>query len=177
MIMATLNETLNLLLKLTIGTGGYLESQSDRVAERVGLTVDDYIERRMLSGATGEQVLSELMADLDSDVSRIFGEYKTGMTNAVYGSANIAGTNGTVAKLITDMNPAERGTRLLRWQTNGDNICEDCQERHGEEDTLEGWAVRGLPKQFGSRCGYNCLCTLVSTDVILDPITLDAGQA
>jgi hypothetical protein len=166
------NKTLEQLLKLTIGTNGYLERQAERVNERVILTVDEYIDRRLTAGATADEVYAELMADLDADVSRTFGEFKTGMANTVYGSANIAGTNGTVAQLISDMNPDERGTRLLRWQTAGGNVCEDCEERHGQEDTLEGWIVRGLPKQFGSRCGYNCQCTLTSTDVVLEPIRM-----
>lgn len=172
--MADFNETLARLLRLTIGTNGYLDKQTARVVERTAITVDEYIDRRLASGATPEAILTELYADLDADISRIFGEFKNGMTDAVYGAANIAGTNGSVAKLLETTSPEERGTRLFRWQAAGGNVCEDCEERHGQEDTLEGWTVRGLPKLFGSRCGHNCRCELVGTDVIMEPITLGA---
>lgn len=162
--------TLNKLLRLVIGQDGYLESSRQRTVDRTLITVEEYIDRRLAAGASGEQVYDELMADLDSDISRVFGEFKTGLKDTVYGSSNIAHSNGQVAQLMSSMTPQERGTRLLRWQTAGGNVCEDCEERHGEEDTLEGWIVRGLPAQFGSRCGHNCKCTLVATDVILEPI-------
>lgn len=168
--MAEYDETLAKLLRLVIGQNGYLEKSRQRTVDRTLITVEEYVDRRLAAGATGEQVFDELMADLQADISRVFGEFKTGMKDTVYGSANIAESNGQVAQLMTSMDEKERGTRLLRWQTAGGNVCEDCLERHGEEDTLEGWIIRGLPKQFGSRCGHNCQCELVSTEYVLEPI-------
>lgn len=50
--------------------------------------------------------------------------------------------------------------RLYRWQCNGKKVCLDCRTRHGGVDTGSNWTVRGLPRNFGSRCSEECHCTL-----------------
>ena len=53
----------------------------------------------------------------------------------------------------------------FRWVTiKGHRICDDCQGREGEVDTLDGWIERGMPGSGWSVCGGYCYCILVPVD-------------
>lgn len=144
---------------------GLMETQIRNEAARTTMSVEEAVRTMRASGMTAEEIRGVLLDDLKAETSRYFGEFKTGVKDAVYGGENVARSLGAKEAL------EERGLdRMYRWQTNGTNICPDCQERHGEVDTMENWEKRGLPTMFGSRCGENCQCTLVAEDMELEPI-------
>lgn len=141
------------------------QKQIEAEAGMTATTIEEAVRVMQAGGMTPEQIRAQLLDDLHAEVSRYFGGFKSAVKDAVYGAENMARSLGAKAAL-RELGPE----RMYRWQTNGVNICPDCADRHGEEDTLANWEVRGLPTMFGSRCAENCLCTLVPTDMILDPI-------
>lgn len=163
------NEKLAKQLKLIIGN--ILENQIDGIVERTAITIEEYARVQIAQGVDPAEVRARLVADLKEQNPRFFGGLRTELKTAVYGAENLARSAGQKVAL-EEMGEPER---LYRWQTNGINICEDCLERHGQVDTLQNWESRGMPAAFGSRCGENCLCTLVPEDMIFDPIKV--GQA
>jgi len=149
-------------------TSGYLDGALRRSAKKAALDVEDYINRRIASGGTDEEILDEIMqAVTGEDSGHIFGSFAGDVKQNISGAMNIAATQGALAEAKSE------GIEMLRWQTVGKNICEDCAERHGEVDTAEAWEVRGMPGMFGSRCGSNCQCMLVPESVELEPIKVD----
>lgn len=149
---------------------GLMETQIRNEAARTTMTIEEVVRTMRASGMSAEQIRETLVNDMRAETSRYFGEFRTGVKDAVYGGENVARSLG--AKEALD----ESGAKNFRWQTNGTNICPDCMERHGEVDTWENWQTRGLPTMFGSRCGENCQCTLVPTDMELEPIKVGQGN-
>ena len=153
-------------IRILVGQGGVLQSQIETAAATTTMRVEDAMKLWRSQGMSLEEIKRRLIEDLHAETSRLFGGFKSEIKSAVYGAENVAASMG----MQTAWQELGKPKQLLRWQTNGVNICEDCMARHGEEDTLENWQVRGMPKTFGSRCGENCLCTLVPTDMVLEPI-------
>lgn len=158
-------------LSLVVGKDQYLEKSIDINAQRAELELEEYIARRLASGGSDEEILSELMASLQDDVSRIFGVYETGMRQTLTGAVNIASTNGATAEVLSGQSEDEFKSEKFRWTAAGKNICPDCKERHGRLETMETWITVGLPSQFGSRCAQYCQCVLLpETAPELSPI-------
>ena len=162
-------------VRLVIDQGGYLDTRSEAAIQRQMITLDEFIKIRFASGATDAQIMDELRADLENEVPRVFG-FKGDMKNALMGGVNVAATDASVATIVGTLSREDFENKLFRWQSNGINVCPDCEGRHGEEDTMENWIVRGPPARWGSRCQSNCQCTLVDTGVILEPIKVGVQE-
>lgn len=143
----------------------------DTAATIQGLTLKQYIKDRLLAGVSQEtihqELLDELAKQLQGEVSRLWGPYASDMKAIVYQAEQNARMRGMQIAL-----QGKDPDALWRWQTNGTNICEDCQDLHGQVHTLEYWTTVGLPTEAGTRCGENCMCTLVAEDTVLEPITM-----
>jgi len=158
------------VIQLVFRSGGYLPTSLDNAANKATIDIEQYILLRSQAGADEDMILEEILAATEDQQTQIFGSFKADIKQAMTGAVNIAATNGVVAEILSGQTKQQFEEDLWRWQSNGVNVCPDCQERHGELDTMENWVVRGLPSQFGSRCGVNCQCMLVPEDVKLDPI-------
>jgi hypothetical protein len=55
---------------------------------------------------------------------------------------------------------ATRAARFL-WAAALKKTCPDCLPRHGQIDSWERWAVRGLPRSGWSVCRDKCQCVLI----------------
>ena len=54
------------------------------------------------------------------------------------------------------------GVKQFRWVSVGDkSVCPDCQDRHGEEDTMEYFKTVGLPRSGFSICQSSCRCQVL----------------
>lgn len=54
------------------------------------------------------------------------------------------------------------GEGMYRWQLGGGKHCQDCADRAGKEDTLNGWSMKGLPGSGATACHFNCNCDIVA---------------
>ncbi len=125
-------------------------------AEVTSLRLEEYIQTRLLQGATASVLEKELLTDL-KEGGRLFGEFR----NAVKATAH-----GNMRKIADIGTYAYEGIsgQMLRWVTVQDNkVCPDCLPRHGNEKTLELWEVEGLPRSGWSVCRNHCRCVLVNT--------------
>jgi len=145
-----------------------LEKQIAAEAQKQVLTIEEFARIQIQAGVPPATVRNQIIEQLQIPDSRIWSGFRAGLKNAVYGAENIAASKGMEIAL------EESGglEKLWRWQTNGTNICEDCEERHGEVGTLEYWRAVGMPKQFASRCLTNCQCTLMEVVDELEPIRI-----
>jgi hypothetical protein len=138
-------------------------------AQMITMTVEQRVKDRLNAGVSLENIRAELQDELRRQIAgeatRIWGPFVNNTKRLVYEAEQ----NGRISGMVEALRTEDPET-LYRWQTNGTNICEDCQKRHGELDTLEGWKMRGLPTEWGSRCGENCQCTLVAEDLVMEPI-------
>jgi len=163
-------------VNLVLRQNGYLPKALEAASVRAELELEEYISRRLLSGASEKQILDELMQSLDDPLSRVFGGFPTQVKTAITGAVNIASTNGMVGEILSNQNGEEFKGDKYRWQSNGKNVCPDCAERHGRLETMETWTAVGLPAEFGSRCGANCQCMIVPEDTPdLSPILVGVG--
>jgi hypothetical protein len=139
-------------------------------SEKAGLTLKQLIRDRLAAGVSEENIrkelLDELAKGLEGEYTRHFGPIERDFKEIVYGASQRMRSEGMRVALEMKSTPET----LYRWQTNGVNVCEDCLPRHGEVDTLEAWVARGMPQEWGSRCGSNCQCTLVAEDLVMEPI-------
>ena len=152
-------------LTIILQQNGLLESAIRTAAQKQALTIEEIVRQRLAAGMSVENIRQELLDALASDTAGVFAEFRGDLKEAVYGAANEARALGMKTALVEG--GMEKG---WRWQSNGVNVCEDCQLRHGEIDTMANWIVKGLPTMWGSRCGTNDQCVLVETDMVLEPI-------
>ena len=53
----------------------------------------------------------------------------------------------------------------FRWVTSGrDNVCPQCQDRHGLEKTMTEWMQVGIPRAGATYCKQWCNCFLVAVE-------------
>lgn len=116
------------------------------------------IERLVLTlrgtGVSNEALAGILAADLSTHGS-IFGELRNSIVRGIVFGNNQFSRTGQIEVYGDSID-------LFRWVTiQGHRICDDCQGREGEIDTLDGWISRGMPGAGWSLCGGYCYCILV----------------
>ena len=116
------------------------------------------IERLVLTlrgtGVSNEALTGILAADLSTH-GPIFGELRNSIVRGIVFGNNQFSRTGQIEVYGDSID-------LFRWVTiQGHRICDDCQGREGEIDTLDGWISRGMPGAGWSLCGGNCYCILV----------------
>ena len=116
------------------------------------------IERLVLTlrgpGVSNEALAGILAADLSTH-GPIFGELRNSIVRGIVFGNNQFSRTGQIEVYGDSID-------LFRWVTiQGHRICDDCQGREGEIDTLDGWISRGMPGAGWSLCGGYCYCILV----------------
>ena len=121
-------------------------------ARRTALTVDEYIQTRLLQGADPEVLKADLIKDLEEG-GRIFGEFRKAI------KATVVGNTGRLRDIAQY---SENGMDLkYQWVAILVNTCPDCLELHGEIKTMDEWEASGLPRTGMTVCKENCKCMLV----------------
>lgn len=131
-------------------------------ASRTSTTLEEYIQARLLQGATKESIREDLLTDLDEG-GRIFGEFR----NAIRATAN-----GTINRTRDNAIFSEIGTKTkYRWVAILINTCPDCLDRHGQVKSWEKWEDEGLPRTGQTVCKENCKCVLLpEANIEIEPV-------
>lgn len=134
-------------------------------AARTSISIEEYINTRILQGADESSIEADLLDDLDNN-GRIFAEFR----NAIR-----ATTNGVIHRSRDNAMFADEGTKIadeeFRWCAVLINTCPDCLDRHGRVNTYAGWEAEGLPRSGVTVCKENCKCMLLpARTAILEPI-------
>jgi hypothetical protein len=120
--------------------------------KRTALTVEEYIQTRLLQGVDPEVLKADLFKDLDEG-GRIFGELRNAIKATCIG-------NSTRLRDVAQF--AENGLDLkYQWVAVLVNTCPDCMDRHGQVKTWEDWEAEGMPRTGMTVCKENCKCMLV----------------
>jgi hypothetical protein len=129
---------------------------------RTAVTLQEYIDARLLSGADPDIIKDELLTDL-KEGGRIFGEFRNSMKSNARGHISRARDCSEFSEL------GVKGS--YRWSAVLINTCPDCMDRHGEEKTWEEWEDEGMPRTGATVCKENCKCVLLPAEVaVLAPI-------
>lgn len=131
-------------------------------ASRTAISIEEYINTRLMQGASQESIESDLLDDLNNN-GRMFAEFR----NAVR-----ATSNGVIARSRDNALFSEVGVdEQYRWIAVLINSCPDCIERHGTSLTYAEWESAGLPRTGATVCREYCQCMLLpAKTAILDPI-------
>lgn len=131
-------------------------------AARTAVTIQEYIETRLLHGANLDVIKADLLADLEEG-GRMFGEFR----NAVR-----ATSNGIMNRVRDDSVFSVIGIETsYRWVAVLVNTCPDCLERHGRVQKWAQWEEEGLPRTGQTVCKENCRCVLLPEDTTeIEPI-------
>ena len=121
-------------------------------AGKTALTLDEFIQSRLLLGSSAQDIESMLLDDLDNN-GRIFSEFRRAIKSTARGSINRVRDIGDFSEEGVDRN--------YRWSAVLVKTCPDCLERHGQVKTWEGWEAEGLPRTGATVCRENCHCILV----------------
>ncbi len=131
-------------------------------AGKMAITLDEYLQTRLLNGASREALLNDLLDDLENG-GRIFGEFRRSIR---------ATANGTIHRFRDIGQFSEEGVdQKYRWAAVLVNTCPDCIDRHGTLKSWEEWEADGLPRTGMTVCKENCRCVLIPEDSIdLQPV-------
>ena len=119
---------------------------------RTALTIDEFIQSRLLLGATEEEISKMLLEDLENN-GRIFSEFRRAIKSTARGSINRVRDIGYFSEEGVDRN--------YRWSAVLVKTCPDCLARHGQVKTWEEWEAEGLPRTGATVCRENCHCVLI----------------
>lgn len=131
-------------------------------ASRTAITLEEFVQVRLLQGSSAAAIRSDLLSDLLIG-GRIFGEFRTAVKATASGGIN----------RIRDVGQfSENGvTGKFRWAAVLVNTCPDCMERHGSNKKWEEWEADGLPRSGQTVCKERCRCMLVPSEFTeLEPI-------
>jgi hypothetical protein len=129
---------------------------------RSSITLQEYIQMRLVQGATKAAIQADLLADLEEG-GRIFGEFKRALQPTFAGSTSRFRDVGVLAQMGI--------TTQYRWVAVLVNTCPDCLERHNQVKKWAEWEDEGLPRSGATVCGQNCKCVLLPKEVAeLEPI-------
>lgn len=132
-------------------------------ATRTAVTIDEYIQTRMLNGTDIETIRVDLLTDLEEG-GRIFGEFRNAIRATVHG-------NMTRIRDVSQF--ANQGIDIkYRWVAVLINTCPDCMDRHNSVKTWGDWEEEGMPRTGQTVCGEHCNCMLVPAETTreIDPI-------
>jgi hypothetical protein len=126
------------------------------------ITLDEYINVRLLQGVAIDTIREELLKDL-AEGGRIFGGFR---------SAIRATANGVSNRMRDVAEFSEIGLiENYRWSAVLIKTCPDCVERHGQVKTWEEWEAEGMPRTGHTVCKEFCRCVLLPADTTaLEPI-------
>lgn len=126
--------------------------------EKSAITIQAYIESRILQGIEAATLEAELLRDLNEG-GRIFGEFR----NAIKATAR-----GNLRRTADIGNYSETGVEIdYTWVTVQDsNVCPDCMPLHGVSRKWDKWeeGSSGLPRSGGTVCRSNCRCFLAMSN-------------
>ena len=121
-------------------------------AARTGLTIDEFIQARLVAGATIEEIRKQLLDDLYNN-GRMFSEFRRAVKATASGSINRVRDAGYFSEFEV--------TKNYRWSAVLVRTCPDCLERHGQVKEWEEWEALGLPRTGSTVCRENCHCVLI----------------
>lgn len=131
-------------------------------AVRTAVTIDEYIQTRLIQGASKDSLYAELIKDLEEG-GRIFGEFRSAIRASSNGIINRARDGAVFSAIGIDTK--------YRWVAVLVNTCPDCLERHGQVKSWDEWEADGMPRTGITVCKENCRCILLPEDTTeLDPI-------
>lgn len=134
---------------------------------KTALTLDEYIQFRVVQGATLQAIRADLLTDLEEG-GRIFGEFFNTLKPTFAGSTSRFRDTGILAEVGV--------SKVYRWVAVLVNTCPDCLERHGQEKDWSAWEDEGLPRSGATVCGQNCKCILLPKEIIaLEPVYRKGG--
>ena len=125
--------------------------------DRSTITLNQFIESRLLQGATEESIRLSLLDDLDTG-GQIFGEFRNAIKTTARGSVNRVRDGAMVSEFGIE--------RQFRWSAVLANTCADCLGNHGLVKTWVQWeqSAFGLPRSGGTICRQNCHCVLLPAE-------------
>lgn len=131
-------------------------------ASKTALTLDEYIQTRILLGASEENIIADLEKDL-AEGGRIFGEFRNAIKATSNGIINRSRDSAIYSEIGVDT--------PYRWVAVLVNTCPDCLERHNQVKTWDEWEAEGLPRTGATVCKENCKCVLLpAQNTKVDPI-------
>ena len=130
-------------------------------ARKTAMTIEEYIQTRLLQGADPEVLKADLIKDLEEG-GRIFGEFR----NAI--KATVGGAAGRIRD-VSQFTFSENGLNLdYKWVAVLVNTCPDCMDRHGQVKSWDEWESEGMPRTGMTVCKENCKCVLIPADLTAD---------
>lgn len=135
-------------LEILIGT------QIEAVAETTAIQIETAVATMVTTRMTPKRIRQVLLDDL-KEGGVIFGAYRNAIRNTTNTAVRLASSEAT--RQVFE----NRDIELFRWTTAGNNVCRDCEPRHGEVDTFQAWEEVGLPRSGFSVCSSHCQCVLV----------------
>jgi len=131
-------------------------------AQKTAITLEAYVESRLLQGASAESIREALLTDLNEG-GRMFSEFRRSIRSTAVGSVNRVSDAGLYSEWGVD--------REYRWSAVLINTCDDCLSRHGIAKTWDEWESLGLPRSGSTICRSNCHCQLLIAEAVkLEPI-------
>lgn len=121
-------------------------------ASRTSVTIEEYINTRLLQGASSDSIEKDLIEDLENG-GRIFSEFTSSIRSTVNGSIS----RSRDSAMFSDENVEEQYV----WVAVLINTCPDCIARHGINKTYAQWEAEGLPRTGITVCKENCKCVLL----------------
>jgi hypothetical protein len=122
---------------------------------KTSLTIDEYIDARLLQGADLDIIQEDLLKDLEEG-GRIFGEFRSAIKSTVKGTVNRSRDNAIFSTIGIDTK--------YRWVAVLVNTCPDCLDRHNKIKTWDEWEAEGLPRTGQTVCKENCKCVLLPAE-------------
>ena len=136
-------------MEIIIGT------QLSNVAAQTTLDLQGLVTSMQASGMSRDAIKQTLMADLTGG-GRLFGNYRNQVKNTVKTGIGMAGNNASRSAFT------KAGVEQFQWISVGDGkVCPDCEERHGQVESLKYWELIGTPQSGFSVCQQNCRCQLL----------------
>lgn len=131
-------------------------------ARKTALTIDEFIQSRLLAGSSIKDLEEQLLDDLTNN-GRIFSEFRRAVKATARGSINRVRDIGYFSEFEVD--------RTYRWSAVLIRTCQDCLDRHGQVKSWEEWEQIGLPRTGSTVCRENCHCVLIPEEYSeLEPI-------
>ena len=129
---------------------------------RTAISLEEYVQLRLIQGGTLDSVRNELLKDLNEG-GRIFGEFRRAIKPTFAGSINRFRDAGALAEMGL--------SKEYRWVAVLINTCPDCLDRHGRSQSWALWEEEGLPRSGATVCKENCKCVLLPAESVeLEPI-------
>jgi len=132
-----------------------ISNQIGMAAAQTTLTIEEAVTNMKISGMSSSAIRQTLMDDLDIS-GPLFGGFRSKIRGSIKNGIEYSSNGSSNGRFI------EAGIKRFQWVSIGDGkVCPDCEEKHGEEGTMEFFELLGLPASGFSICGPNCRCVLV----------------